>query len=187
MSHQDDAMQDLCEESLVLFIRSKHDVNMDVGQYYDQELSAPKIFLKKVKKSVAQMDNICSNNTYTALGGFLEEKQMNSWKETFKKCLATAKEANHAHQEETVSHKNSWENVAESYEFDLSDIALAITNDVTNKDGVPFIYVDYFDEFGNEIYNSPVEYYTVKDCLRDNAIFVNSKRFLLEFAGEFKE
>jgi hypothetical protein len=58
MSHQDDAMQDLCEESLVLFIRSKHDVNMDVGQYYDQELNAPKIFLKKVKKSVAQVDNL---------------------------------------------------------------------------------------------------------------------------------
>ena len=112
---------------------------------------------------------------------------MNSWKESFKECLVKAKEANLPHQDETVSHKNSWENVAESYDFDLNDIALAITNDVSNKDGIPFIYVDYFDEFGNEIYNSPVEYYTVKDCLRDNAMFVNSKRFLLEYGGEYKE
>jgi hypothetical protein len=112
---------------------------------------------------------------------------MNTWKETFKKCLASAKEANYPHQEETASHKSSWEDVAESYDFDLSDIALAITSDVTNKDGTPFIYVVYYDEFGNEIYESSVEYYTVKDCLRDNAMFVNSKRFLLEFAGEFKE
>ena len=112
---------------------------------------------------------------------------MNSWKESFKECLAIAKEANLPHQDETVSHKNSWENVAESYDFDLNDIALAITNDVSNKDGIPFIYVDYFDEFGNEIYNSPAEYYTVKDCLRDNAMFVNSKRFLLEYGGEYKE
>jgi uncharacterized membrane protein len=121
------------------------------------------------------------------MGGFLEEKQMNTWKETFKKCLATAKEANHPYQEETLSHINSWEVVAESCEFDLSDIALAITNDVTKENGLPFIYVDYYDKFGNEIYSSPMEYFTIKDCLRDNAIFVNSKRFLLEFASEFKE
>lgn len=64
MSHQDDVMQDLCKESLMTSMRLKYGANMVAGRYCDQELSAPKIFLKKVKKIVAQVDNLCSNLNY---------------------------------------------------------------------------------------------------------------------------
>jgi hypothetical protein len=58
MSQQDGGTQDSCEEHLVLFMRTKQDFLWVAGQYFDLELNEPKIFLKKVKKSVAQVDNL---------------------------------------------------------------------------------------------------------------------------------
>jgi hypothetical protein len=109
-----------------------------------------------------------------------------NWLKTFKKCVETAKMADLPTQDVTESNKNFWEDICESYGFDLEDVACVITNDYVNKDGSLFLEAVYYSKNGNELFVSP-NYNTIKDCLRDNAIFVNSKRMCLEFFGDFKE
>jgi hypothetical protein len=66
-----------------------------------------------------------------------------------------------------------WEDVLEGYELEMNDIKSVVTNDFTDENNIPYLIASYCNYKGQTLFESP-RYYTVKDCVRDNAIFANA-------------
>jgi hypothetical protein len=77
-----------------------------------------------------------------------------------------------------------WKELLEMYDLSFDDIGSVVTNDFTDNNNVPYLIADYCNAQGETLFNSQ-PYYTVKDCIRDNAIFANAGILVLDHSNLF--
>jgi len=78
-----------------------------------------------------------------------------------------------------------WIDFLNDIDLTIEDIHEVITSDFKDDKGNYYLIASYYNKEGLSLFNS-IPYYTIKDCLRDNEIFVNNGTFLLQYTEDFK-
>jgi hypothetical protein len=85
----------------------------------------------------------------------------------------------------SAAQQQHWEDVLDMYDLDMDDIGSVVTNDFTDENNIPYLIASYCNHRNQSLFESP-RYYTVKDCVRDNAIFANAGILTLEHSDIFQ-